>query len=304
MCSLQRLPAAHGVLRCGCLFRVLRAMAQARGVPLSKVFKALSVVTRTPDNAVWAMAALAFLLGLPLLYSSSVFSAIASISSLGLYVSCESFEPPQIPASINLQNSRVTQLLLRLTHPPPCCRTEPVQPCGLRQAKVDLHLDRVGWEVSVSASPNTYIVLPGDGGRAACVEQQCSHICNVLRLEQLIGLTDACDCCPADGVPIFLRICKGRGFQQGPFSLGRWYLPVGVMALSWVVVSTVWPYSLSKSETSTVQIAGSSLPPVTAALWQSEQEALEIWLSELHQDLYGAHSLHAGCLHAADSVSH
>ena len=65
-------------------------MAQARGVPLSKVFQALSVVTRTPVNAVWAMAALAFLLGMPLLYSSTVFSAIASISSLGLYVSCKS----------------------------------------------------------------------------------------------------------------------------------------------------------------------------------------------------------------------
>ncbi len=78
------------VLTRGCLFRVLRAMAQARGVPLSRVFQALSVHTRTPVNAVWVMAALAFLLGLPLLYSSTVFSAIASISSLGLYVSCES----------------------------------------------------------------------------------------------------------------------------------------------------------------------------------------------------------------------
>ena len=46
-------------------------------------------------------------------------------------------------------------------------------------------------------------------------------------------------CCLADGVPILLRICKGRRFEHGPFSLGRWYLPVGVMALSWVVVSTV-----------------------------------------------------------------
>ncbi|CAL5225906.1 g8697 [Coccomyxa viridis] len=109
--------------------RVLRAMAQARGVPLSRVFQALSVVTKTPINAVWAMAALAFLLGLPLLYSSTVFSAIASISSLGLYVSY--------------------------------------------------------------------------------------------------------------GVPILLRICKGQAFEHGPFSLGRWYLPIGITALAWVVVSTV-----------------------------------------------------------------
>ena len=43
----------------------------------------------------------------------------------------------------------------------------------------------------------------------------------------------------ADGVPIFLRILKGSGFEHGPFSLGRWYLPVGITALAWVVVSTV-----------------------------------------------------------------
>ena len=54
---------------------------------------ALSDYTGTPVNAVWAMAALAFLLGLPLLYSTTVFSAIASISSVGLYVSCEALSP-------------------------------------------------------------------------------------------------------------------------------------------------------------------------------------------------------------------
>ena len=43
----------------------------------------------------------------------------------------------------------------------------------------------------------------------------------------------------ADGVPIVLRICKGRAFEHGPFSLGRWYLPIGITALAWVVVSTV-----------------------------------------------------------------
>ena len=39
--------------------------------------------------------------------------------------------------------------------------------------------------------------------------------------------------------PIVLRICKGRAFEHGPFSLGRWYLPIGITALAWVVVSTV-----------------------------------------------------------------
>ncbi|KAJ7777309.1 APC amino acid permease [Mycena metata] len=35
--------------------------------------------------------------------------------------------------------------------------------------------------------------------------------------------------------PIFLRITSGRGkLQPGPFSLGRWSTPVGVIAVSWV----------------------------------------------------------------------
>ena len=101
------------LITCGRLFRVLRAMAQARGVPLSRVFQALSVVTKTPINAVWAMAALAFLLGLPLLYSSTVFSAIASISSLGLYVSCESLPPQSAPLAVYLSKS---ESLLPLLH--------------------------------------------------------------------------------------------------------------------------------------------------------------------------------------------
>ncbi len=54
---------------------------------------ALNNYTGTPVNAVWAMATLALLLGLPLLYSTTVFSAIASISSVGLYVSCKSLWP-------------------------------------------------------------------------------------------------------------------------------------------------------------------------------------------------------------------
>ena len=43
-----------------------------------------------PLNATWAMTALAFLIGLPLLHSSETFFALASISSVGLNLSCES----------------------------------------------------------------------------------------------------------------------------------------------------------------------------------------------------------------------
>ncbi|KAK9902676.1 hypothetical protein WJX75_002307 [Coccomyxa subellipsoidea] len=67
--------------------RMLWAFARDCGVPLHSVWSALNVYTGTPVNAVWAMAALAFLLGLPMLYSLSVFSASISISSIGLYVS-------------------------------------------------------------------------------------------------------------------------------------------------------------------------------------------------------------------------
>lgn len=54
-----------------------------------KVWAALNVITGTPVNAVWAMAALAFLLGLPMLWSFTVFQAVTSISSVALYTSCE-----------------------------------------------------------------------------------------------------------------------------------------------------------------------------------------------------------------------
>lgn len=36
-------------------------------------------------------------------------------------------------------------------------------------------------------------------------------------------------------VPIFLRITSGRDkLVPGPFSLGRWYLPIGIIAVAWV----------------------------------------------------------------------
>ena len=49
-------------------------------------------------NAVWAMAALAFLIGLPMIYSLSVFNALVSISSIGCYVSCEAPSPAILDA--------------------------------------------------------------------------------------------------------------------------------------------------------------------------------------------------------------
>ena len=54
-----------------------------------RVWAAVSPIMQTPVNAVWAMTALAFLLGIPMLWSPTAFNAIGSITSLGLYLSCE-----------------------------------------------------------------------------------------------------------------------------------------------------------------------------------------------------------------------
>ncbi|KAH9925378.1 amino acid transporter [Epithele typhae] len=41
-------------------------------------------------------------------------------------------------------------------------------------------------------------------------------------------------------VPIFLRITSGRTrLVPGPFSLGKWFLPIGIVAVSWVLFITV-----------------------------------------------------------------
>ena len=40
--------------------------------------------------------------------------------------------------------------------------------------------------------------------------------------------------------PIFLRITSGRKlFQPGPFSLGKWYMPIGIVAVAWVSFITI-----------------------------------------------------------------
>ena len=40
--------------------------------------------------------------------------------------------------------------------------------------------------------------------------------------------------------PIFLRITTGRkNFTPGPFSLGRWAVPVGIVAVAWVAYIVV-----------------------------------------------------------------
>jgi len=51
--------------------------------------------------------------------------------------------------------------------------------------------------------------------------------------------------------PIFLRITSGRNvLSPGPFTLGRWYMPVGIVAVSWVafiIVLLLFPPSQATS---------------------------------------------------------
>ncbi|ANZ20192.1 Amino acid permease [Streptomyces noursei ATCC 11455] len=49
----------------------------------------------------------------------------------------------------------------------------------------------------------------------------------------VIGIT------PSYAVPIFLRIKNRRRFEAGPWNLGRWGVPVGIVAVAWVAFVTV-----------------------------------------------------------------
>ncbi|MGX9891218.1 amino acid permease [Streptomyces sp. NPDC002276] len=44
---------------------------------------------------------------------------------------------------------------------------------------------------------------------------------------------------PAYGIPVFLALRKGRDYQPGPWTLGRWRRPVGVIAVVYVITITV-----------------------------------------------------------------
>ncbi|MED7953133.1 amino acid permease [Streptomyces sp. BE303] len=44
---------------------------------------------------------------------------------------------------------------------------------------------------------------------------------------------------PAYAIPIYLRLRRGKAFQAGPWTLGRWSRPIGVVAVCWVAVVTV-----------------------------------------------------------------
>ena len=87
------------------------------GVPLYKVWVVVSKRTATPLNATWAMTALAFFLGLPILFSPSTFLAMGSISFAGLYISCKSLPSPGSAMSQKQLCSAFQQLSIGLAPP-------------------------------------------------------------------------------------------------------------------------------------------------------------------------------------------
>ena len=61
--------------------------------------------------------------------------------------------------------------------------------------------------------------------------------------------------------PIFLRITSGRDkLKPGPFSLGRWYLPIGTIAVAWVCFIVVLLFFPASSTTSAATMSAYFLP--------------------------------------------
>ncbi len=43
----------------------------------------------------------------------------------------------------------------------------------------------------------------------------------------------------AYGIPIFLRLRAGSAFQPGPWNLGKWSRPIGMIAVTWIVIISI-----------------------------------------------------------------
>lgn len=67
--------------------RMLYAFSRDGAVPGSRWWHSINPHTKTPVNAVWLCALVAFILGLPMLESTVVFTAVTSIATIGLYIS-------------------------------------------------------------------------------------------------------------------------------------------------------------------------------------------------------------------------
>ena len=43
----------------------------------------------------------------------------------------------------------------------------------------------------------------------------------------------------AYGIPVLLRLRAGDSFQRGPWHLGRWSRPIGIIAVAWIVLISI-----------------------------------------------------------------
>ena len=40
-------------------------------------------------------------------------------------------------------------------------------------------------------------------------------------------------------IPIFLRLLRGKDFVPGPFNLGRYYFPIGIISVLWMTIASI-----------------------------------------------------------------
>ena len=66
----------------------------------------------------------------------------------------------------------------------------------------------------------------------------------------------------AYGIPILLRLRKGDRFERGPWHLGQWSRPVGIIAVAWIafiavlfVLPQVYPVTLATFNYAIVAVA-------------------------------------------------
>ncbi|MFD7769843.1 amino acid permease [Streptomyces sp. NPDC059787] len=70
---------------------------------------------------------------------------------------------------------------------------------------------------------------------------------------------------PAYGIPVYLALRQGEGYRPGPWSLGRWRRPIGIIAVVYVVIITV-VFCLPQSAPLTVESFNYAGVTLTVAL--------------------------------------
>src|SRR6202047_4928727 len=67
-------------------------------------------------------------------------------------------------------------------------------------------------------------------------------------------------------LPTFLRLRLGSAFQRGPWHLGRWSRPIGIIAVAWVVIITIlfilptaFPVTLANFNYTIVAVGGGAI---------------------------------------------